>query len=139
MICSRHHRWLTIAFLLLVLPVAACNDATRPAAELPGGSPDEDDPPIPARLVLGPPVPNPFSVTTSLSIDLPEASRVHLWVADSDGLVVRDLVDAQLPAGTHAYHWDGRDGSGARAPAGVYIARLTAAGAVASRWMTLAR
>ena len=44
------------------------------------------------------------------------------------GQRVATLWSGDAEAGEHVAHWDGRDASGALRPAGVYFARLTAAG-----------
>jgi hypothetical protein len=138
MTCSHCRGWLLIAFFMLAHAVAGCNETTDPVGRLPGGSLDGDDLQPPTRLLLVP-VPNPFSASVLLNLDLPEATRVRLWIADPDARVIRGLADERLPAGRYRYRWDGRDDQGARAPAGVYVARLTAGGAVISCSMTLVR
>ncbi len=44
------------------------------------------------------------------------------------GQRVTTLWSGKAEAGEHVAHWDGRDAGGALRPAGVYFARLTAAG-----------
>jgi hypothetical protein len=53
-----------------------------------------------------------------------------LVVKDGTGRVVRTLVDAPRPAGTHADAWDGRDDAGTHLPDGPYfvVATVTAGG-----------
>jgi flagellar hook assembly protein FlgD len=48
-------------------------------------------------------------------------------VFDALGRRVRTLVDGPLAAGRHEIAWDGRDGRGVDAPAGVYLVRAAAA------------
>jgi flagellar hook assembly protein FlgD len=50
-------------------------------------------------------------------------------VYDVRGRLVRALSDARFAAGDHVVHWDGKDAAGRVAPAGVYLARLSAPGA----------
>ena len=55
------------------------------------------------------------------------------------GRLVRTLVDGARSAGEHVARWDGRDGSGAPAAAGVYFVRLEAAGATRGSRFALLR
>jgi flagellar hook assembly protein FlgD len=56
---------------------------------------------------------------------------VRLVVYDLRGQLVRELVSERQGAGRYQVLWDGRDGRGAGAGAGVYFARLVAADATA--------
>lgn len=51
---------------------------------------------------------------------LPEAGTVRIFVADSDGRVVRHLVEEQLGEGPHAVMWDGTDHQGQPVRDGTY-------------------
>ncbi|MEZ4654501.1 MAG: FG-GAP-like repeat-containing protein [Candidatus Eisenbacteria bacterium] len=72
--------------------------------------------------------PNPFSQTTTLTFVIPESGPVLLAIYDAQGRRIRTLVDGLRTAGAHSARWDGRDGRGVDAPAGVYFARLRAPG-----------
>jgi flagellar hook assembly protein FlgD len=75
--------------------------------------------------------PNPAHSAVSLAAALPRAASVDVAVYSTQGgLVRRLLTGASLPAGTHPLVWDGHDESGARAPRGVYFARMRADGIV---------
>jgi choice-of-anchor C domain-containing protein len=78
-------------------------------------------------LALAPPAPNPALEASRIEFTLPEATPVRLSVFDLAGRAVAVLADGVLPAGRHDVVWDGRDGN-ARAPAGVYVVELRAAG-----------
>jgi hypothetical protein len=55
-------------------------------------------------------------------------------------MLVRDLLDGELPAGPHGRRWDGRDRRGRDMGSGIYLYRLvTPDGAVHQRKMTLLR
>jgi hypothetical protein len=56
--------------------------------------------------------------------DVPRAGDVSLRVFDVSGRSVRTLAKGPVEAGSWSATWDGRDESGRRAAAGVYIARL---------------
>lgn len=83
--------------------------------------------------------PNPFNPSTRIGFRLPGDSPVTLRVYDLRGALVRTLVEAPLPAGTHAVTWDGADDNGAPAASGVYVYELRAGDQVASGRMTLAK
>jgi flagellar hook assembly protein FlgD len=54
-----------------------------------------------------------------------EAIRVSLRVYDVRGRLVAELVDGNLPAGTHEVVWEGRDLNGTLLASGTYFSRLT--------------
>jgi flagellar hook assembly protein FlgD len=68
--------------------------------------------------------PNPFRPATTLSYELPVPGRVHLAILDSEGRMVRTLVDAWQVSGTHHVPWDGRSDLGRPAGPGMYHLRL---------------
>ena len=89
-------------------------------------------------LRLDPAYPNPFNPETSLRIALDHAGDVALRVYDARGALVRELHSGSLEAGSHAFRWDGRDGSGLPVPSGVYLARAQGrTGAAQTRRLTL--
>lgn len=77
-------------------------------------------------LSLGAPSPNPFSTRMQIRFTVARGAPVRLIVYDAAGREVRELVNAWTPAGSHAAAWDGMDGAGRAAPAGLYFARLVA-------------
>ena len=83
--------------------------------------------------------PNPFNPRTTVSFDLPESQRARVVIYGIDGRQLRMLLDAQLPAGSHALVWDGQDGAGQAVASGVYVCRLETSGKTQSVRMTLVR
>lgn len=79
----------------------------------------------PALLALDQNRPNPFRSRTAISYQLPAPGRIRLGIYNISGQLVKTLVDARQSAGLHSASWDGRDNSGRRASAGVYIYRLS--------------
>ena len=67
--------------------------------------------------------PNPAAGTTRLRLTLPRAADVAVVVHDVTGRVVATLLRGPRSAGMHEIAWDGRDGSGSSAPAGLYFVR----------------
>jgi len=81
--------------------------------------------------------PNPFNPVTTLRFTLPARDRAVLSIYDTNGRLVKTLLDEVVPAGTTALNWDGRNDSGATVTSGVYFYRLTAGKFSASRKMLL--
>ena len=73
------------------------------------------------------------------AFDLPRAERVRLAVYDLQGRRVRVLEDRVLEPGRHERIWDGSDGSGAPARAGIYFVRLETSSAMLQRKAVLTR
>ena len=63
---------------------------------------------------------------------VPSAGRVTLALFDVHGRHVATLLDHDEAAGRHALRWDGRDGGGGHASAGLYLLRIGAGGRSAS-------
>ncbi len=71
---------------------------------------------------------NPSTREVRLEYALPREGKVRLEVFSADGRRVAGLVEGFQTAGRHSAVWDGRDGSGRRAPAGVYYAAMRGGG-----------
>lgn len=91
------------------------------------------------RLDAGANHPNPFTRSTEIRFQLPRAGHTTLRVYTIAGQVVATLVDGDLVAGPHTVTWDGRDGSGAAASAGIYFYRLSSGSEHGGRGMLLIR
>ena len=76
-----------------------------------------------AALELSSGAPNPFSGRVACALAQPRAGDVEVAVYDVRGARVRTLHRGFFAAGVHAVDWNGRDESGAHAPAGVYFVR----------------
>ncbi len=85
----------------------------------------EDDGPV-AATRLSSSFPNPFGARAAVRFELAHRSDVSIEVYDVRGARVRTLARARLDAGRHSLAWDGLDDSGRRAPAGVYLVRMSA-------------
>jgi CubicO group peptidase (beta-lactamase class C family) len=111
-----------------------------------GVAPESAPPPafdsLPAPA-LAPITPNPFLGATAIRYELPAPAVVSLRILDVQGRLVRVLAGGAFgvlePAGAHAVHWDGRDQTGAAAPAGVYLCVLDAGAVIRSAKVTLLR
>jgi hypothetical protein len=89
---------------------------------------------IPSEFRLGQNFPNPFNPTTSIRFDLPASGQVNLRVFNLLGQQVAELANGALAAGSYAVTFDGKD-----LASGVYLFRLDAGGATATRKMVLLR
>jgi len=78
----------------------------------------------PSSFELGQNFPNPFNPVTRIRLDLPERSHAILTVYNVLGEKVDELVNGELPAGTHEFIWKPELGSGQSSPSGVYFYRL---------------
>jgi hypothetical protein len=74
--------------------------------------------------------PNPFNPSTVIRYGVPRSSNVSLIIYNILGQQVRNLVQAEQPAGHYDVVWNGRDDAGQQVGSGMYLYRL-AAGQVA--------
>lgn len=82
------------------------------------------------RTLLG--APNPLASGTRILFSLAGPSPIRLGMYDSQGRLVRRLLNAAFGAGEHSAAWDGRDQAGSPVPRGVYFARLESSGGTRS-------
>jgi hypothetical protein len=71
--------------------------------------------------------------------ELPAAATVTLDLHDARGLRLRRLLAGPFPAGAHEISFDGRDAAGRELATGLYLLRLRAGDAAATRKLTLVR
>jgi len=83
--------------------------------------------------------PNPFNPRATLRLSAPAAGPARLDVFDAAGRRVRSLLAGDVPAGSREVVWDGLDGAGRAAPAGVYFAVAEVAGGRSTARLTLVR
>ncbi len=93
---------------------------------------DDQEPTVPASLMLHQNYPNPFNPSTTISYQLPTQSYVTLKVFDVLGREVATLVDDRLNAGEYSVVWNAGD-----AASGVYMYQLRVDGTVMSKRMLL--
>jgi len=96
------------------------------AAQASAGLAGPPAPLLPPALALSA-GPDPFRAATVLRLVVGTGARAgvrtRLDLYGADGRALCTLVDAALPAGSHAFSWNGRDARGQELPAGVYFAR----------------
>ncbi len=68
--------------------------------------------------------PNPANPGTTIHYILPEAGNVTLTIYNINGQRVATLVNAEMPAGRHTVHWNGRSATGLNTATGMYVYRL---------------
>jgi PPE-repeat protein len=107
------------------------------AVTINGVSDAPDLPATPVMTVLHQNKPNPFNPRTTVSFDLARPGQVRLMVYGVDGRLARVLADGSLPAGNHAYTWDGTDEGGRRLASGVYLVRLVTPDGIRDVRMTM--
>ena len=83
--------------------------------------------------------PNPFNPTTTVEFTNPRAGQVIVAVYDLQGRLVRSLVSGNFERGIHEVPWDGYTDHGQRAGSGVYVARMSAAGATVGTKLMLVK
>jgi hypothetical protein len=71
--------------------------------------------------------PNPLRLRSSIAYMVSEASEVVIAVYDTQGRMVRQLVDGYVEAGDHSVSWDGSGLDGKRVACGVYFCRMVVA------------
>ncbi|MGH7598297.1 MAG: FlgD immunoglobulin-like domain containing protein [bacterium] len=100
---------------------------------------------LPTQMELAQNYPNPFSSAaksrlsgnpaTTIRFQLSAFAEVKLQVYRVLGKLVRELVNASMPAGTHEIVWDARDENGQLVASGSYIYRLQANGQTLAKMM----
>mgnify|MGYP000973503486 FL=1 len=90
---------------------------------------------MPDRYKLHQNYPNPFNPTTVIQYDVPELSKVSLTIYDLSGREINQLVNDTQSPGLKTIVWDGKDFTGNRMGAGVYIYQLKSGNFVESKKM----
>jgi hypothetical protein len=93
----------------------------------------------PGELALYANHPNPFAEATTIRYSLPHRMPVKLVIYDISGRAVRTLVDGTEGTGPQRASWDGRDATGSRVNAGIYLLRLEAGGTRLTRKVNVMR
>ncbi len=89
------------------------------------GIQEEDAKPrIPNEYIVGRNYPNPFNPSTIITFTLPKNSdsrNTVLIIYDSNGEVVKKIIDDKLPGGTYMVRWNGTNKSGNQVSSGIYF------------------
>jgi len=76
--------------------------------------------------------PNPFNQCTVFPFHIPVQAEIRVGIYDVRGVEVAALIDPIRKPGTGTIRWDGTDKRGNPAPAGLYLARMSAGGSIKS-------
>jgi len=68
--------------------------------------------------------PNSLKTKTTINFSLGQSGDVDLQIFDVNGRLVRNLIDGNLPAGSHRISWDGWDDYETPLTSGTYYYRL---------------
>ncbi len=79
---------------------------------------------IPLKFELRQNHPNPFNPTTTISYELDKQQTVTLRIYDTNGSLVKTLINGTQESGNHEVVWDGRNSEGIRVPTGIYFYEL---------------
>lgn len=110
------------------------------ASSFPG--PTSIDDPLQEQIVpvlLEQNYPNPFRESTSITVKLQEARDADIMIFNIKGQLVTKLDLPAKSAGEYVIDWDGRDSSGARCAAGVYLYKVKSGRYSAGKKMILLR
>jgi len=94
---------------------------------------------VPAATLLGSLIPNPFNPRITISFNVGRSGPVELNIYDLVGRRIINLVSKRFEVGQYSQQWDGRDNSGSRLPAGVYLVRIKSETTTDSKKITLVK
>lgn len=81
---------------------------------------------VPDEFELSQNYPNPFNPDTRIDYFIPTAQHVTLEIINTNGQLVRTLIDAYQESGRHSVEWDATDENGREVATGVYMYRIKA-------------
>ena len=91
------------------------------------------------RWALSQNTPNPVASGTQVSYEVSRPGGVSIKVYDTQGRLVKTLVDAKMDPGRYLAHWDGTNSAGGRVSSGVYFYKMEAGRYSATRKMLVVR
>lgn len=109
----------------------------RVVFEIPAATTSVEPTASPPIALLGPARPSPATGPVSIDYVIPTGGPISIRVFDSQGRIVRSLVEGRVPAGSGTATWDARDATGVRVRPGLYHVRLRAGDAMLTRKITL--
>lgn len=82
---------------------------------------DQNGPSIPETFKLYPNYPNPFNPETNITYEIPTKGWVHIKIYNTQGQLIRSLVNQEQSFGNHNMIWNGLDEYGKPVSCGLYI------------------
>ena len=108
-----------------------CHTAARffyievaPPSPISAGPEPFTDSVILGKAIVGQNVPNPFNPATRIDFSVNTTGKATLRIYDSEGRLVRTLLDEPKSRGNYSIYWNGRDDSGRQMVSGVYFYEL---------------
>ena len=101
--------------------------------ETTGVSGTQDDPGLPAAIMLGLAYPNPSSGGTLIMYQLPQKATTELRIYNIAGQMIRTIQMGLQNPGSQSVFWNGRDQNDRKVAAGIYFYQLNAGGLSATR------
>ncbi|MBN2010286.1 T9SS type A sorting domain-containing protein [candidate division KSB1 bacterium] len=86
---------------------------------------DNHDHQAPQHFKLYQNYPNPFNSSTTFRFEIPVPSNVKLIIYNTNGQIIKSLVNSSLPVGHYYFHWNANNEKGQVVPSGLYLCRLT--------------
>ena len=96
---------------------------------------DDKSSSIPDQYALYQNYPNPFNPSTTIKFSLPVSSNVKLEIYNLLGEVVKEIINSNLPAGTHSFSWNAENNNNSNVTSGIYFYRLVADGVDGSKFI----
>jgi hypothetical protein len=96
---------------------------------------DDKSSQIPDQFALYQNYPNPFNPSTTIKFSLPVSSNVKLQIYNLLGEVVKEVINSNLPAGTHNFSWNADNNNNSNVTSGIYFYRLVADGVDGSKFI----
>lgn len=83
--------------------------------------------------------PNPFNPNTTIRFHLFKPDNIKLEILNTNGELIKTLIDKEYPSGQHEVVWDGTDSQNRKVTSGVYFYRIFANGIESTRKMILVK
>jgi flagellar hook assembly protein FlgD len=99
----------------------------------------QDEPILPNQLVLEQNYPNPFNPVTLIRFTISQRQILRLDVYNSQGRLIRTLLNNTMNAGSHELSWDGLNANGEAVASGIYYYQLWGESVSQSKKMILIR
>lgn len=81
--------------------------------------------------------PNPFKLSTKISINLPQADYVEVAIFDMMGRKIQILEERHKEKGIYTIEWNARDENGNKLPSGLYTAQINTSNRISNTKMLL--